>query len=174
MKFKSRLFFALKPAEELSLKLLELGCTLKSKSHERVTEPEMLHMTLRYIGHTDEEIKQSLLTDVDSISVPSFDIRLNRTGYWKKPQVIWCAPEITDNILIKLVSQLEEICQKNGINAEKKLFKPHVSLLRKVKSFNAESQVKLPLWRVSDFVLLESISTGNGVQYNELKRWNLI
>ena len=174
MKFKSRLFFALKPKEGLSNKLFELGCALKSESDQRVTHRDMFHMTLRYIGHTDENIRQSLLTEADAIALPSFDIKLTKTGYWKKPQVIWCAPETIDKNLIVLVSQLEKICQKNGIEAEKKLFKPHVSLLRKVKTFNAELQIKLPLWRVSDFVLLESISTGNGVHYNELKRWNLI
>lgn len=171
MKSKSRLFFALVPSDELVRKIVLVGDDINKKINACNVTSKMIHMTLRYIGQTEQSVIDCLISAADSISAPAFTIHLNRTDYRRKPKVIWCEPEHIHQSLTDLVNELEKYCQQCGLPAEQKTFKPHVTLLRKAKIFETQEKINLPVWKVNEFVLLESVSVDAGVEYRELKRW---
>lgn len=173
MQSNSRLFFALVPPATLARQIALIGNDISKKIMARQVTSEMIHMTLRYIGQTDKSIADCVIEAADSISIPAFTIDLKKTDYRKKPQVIWCEPEYVNKSLNDLVNQLEKNCQQCELLPEQRKFIPHVTLLRKAKTFEVKEDIKLPTWKVNEFVLLASVSVGAAVEYREIKRWKL-
>jgi len=168
-----RLFFALIPEPSLAERLHEQACTLKKYRDERIVKSDMVHMTLRYIGPVTLDIQDCVVKYVDMLNLPSFNVSIDKTGYWKIPKVTWCAPEKTTNNLKVLVEELEVICQRCGIKAVKRPFKPHVTLLKNTKSLHEAPYQVLHDWSVREFVLLASTSIDGGVEYRKIKSWSL-
>jgi len=170
---KGRLFFAIFPEEKLCHQLSDFARSILKEADEKITRPDMMHITLRYIGPVSDDIRQCLISKVDVLKTSSFDISLNKTGFWKKPQVSWSGPDIVDERLLELVNKLENISQQCGVANETKKYIPHLTLLRKARS---STQIKMPIvnkWHVKNFTLIESVSVEGGVQYNHLKDWSL-
>ena len=59
-----------------------------------------------------------------------------------------------------------------GIEIEKRPYRPHVTVARKAK-LPLSTDIEAIDWSATEFVLVESISTAQGVRYNVLKRWPL-
>ena len=171
---QSRLFFALLPEPELADRLHAFSRSIKQHPSETVTKADMIHMTLRYIGEVRKEIRQCLISHSDSLSVSGFKIQLNKIGCWKKPKVIWCAPEEAGEELSGLVERLEAICQKCGIKAETREFKPHVTLVRGGSSLKDTCFPVLPSWQVNYLVLIEYVTCKAAVKYQVIKSWALV
>jgi 2'-5' RNA ligase len=168
-----RLFFALWPENVLAKELYSLAQTCATVETERVIAARQMHLTLRYIGNVNTE-KLICLTEIaQNITVSQFDISLQNLGYWKTPRVIWMAPENRPDSLTQLVFNLEQGCQDCGIKAEAKPFSPHVTLVRKARKLPVVNRQATLLWRVTDFVLVESKSTDLGVEYRILNHWPL-
>lgn len=171
---QSRLFFALLPDPALASQLHKFSSSIKTRPEERISKPEMIHMTLRYIGPVDEETMQCLLSNVDNLKVSPFSIELTKLSYWKRAHVICCIPETVSSDLFELNEQLEKICQSCGIVAENRIFKPHVTLLKKSRELANGQFPELPVWQLNQFVLMESVTGKAGNIYNTLKSWALL
>lgn len=169
----SRLFFAIVPDRAQQTTLFKLAKKIQSATSEKITPANMLHITLRYIGPVDEAIKNCLIKKADLIEAEEFTVSLSKTGYWKKPQVTWLGPDKPDKYLLKLVEDIENICQQCGIESENRPYIPHLTLLRRSHKHLSCSLDQSIEWRVKKFVLIESVSTNKGVSYNVIKHWLL-
>ena len=173
-KKKHRLFFALWPDRAIATKLHTLAQTLVTWDDERVIPASLIHLTLRYVGNADPALQKCLEAMAQDISINQFEFTLQTLGYWKKPRVIWVAPESSLESLNNLAMKIEQGCQQCGIQAEERIFAPHITLIRKARRtpiVNIQTPLK---WCATDFVLVESKSIDGGVVYEVLKRWPLL
>lgn len=168
-----RLFFALWPEKILAKELNSLAQACAVVESERVIASGMMHLTLRYIGNVNTELQSCLTEMAQNIVVSKFDVTLQNLGYWKTPRVIWMAPENWPDSLTQLALNLEQGCQNCGIKAEPRAFSPHVTLVRKARKLPDVNVQTTLLWRVTNFVLVESKSTNMGVVYQILNHWPL-
>jgi 2'-5' RNA ligase len=73
--------------------------------------------------------------------------------------------------LLEFAQQLNHGMRDCGIKVDKRPFAPHLTLMRKVNKAPQDMEFKAFHWLVSQFVLVESNTLPEGVQYTVLKNW---
>jgi RNA 2',3'-cyclic 3'-phosphodiesterase len=182
-----RIFIALKiePGEKLSGMISMLKTSL-SKDLIKWTVPGNIHITLAFLGDTDEnqiEPVISMLGEKCSGS-GSFDLILRGAGVFrnlKDPRIIWTGVEPSDklNHLNKsIVNGLKDL----NINLEDRAYNPHLTLGR-IKHLNDSNRLRIVLEQfqnaeiqripVNEVILYESILMQTGPVYTPLAEFGL-
>ncbi len=166
-----RLFFGLWPDRKVRDRLARVGRQF-GEARGRQHHPDDLHMTLVFLGKVTEQQLPCVKSVADVVDVEGFSLALNRMGYWSRPRILWCGPEKTPDLLNDLVAELKQGLQSCGFEAEQRTYKPHVTLLRKMRG--GESGLLEPTieWEAREFVLAVS---GSGPdtpsRYRIIGRW---
>lgn len=128
------------------------------------------HITLQYLGQTDCDGLDCVRQAAAALRFSPFDLCLDHLGHWPRPRVVWLGCRDLPPALSGLVRDLNLDLRTCGFAAPERPYHPHLTLLRKVSQPTA-----LPIapihWRVTDFVLAESLSRPSGVEYRVLERW---
>jgi len=109
------------------------------------TQPDKVHLTLRFFGETTEQQRQTLqqkLTEIASQQKP-FALGLNEIGCFpniNRPNIIWLGLHHSAGLL-HLQRQIERAAQTAGFAGERKSFQPHLTIGRISRSL-ASFQVK--------------------------------
>jgi RNA 2',3'-cyclic 3'-phosphodiesterase len=168
----ARLFFALWPNDEVRKELAEISDQFKDEKF-RLTKISNLHITLAFLGEVSEQEQTKLVEQANNIKSSSFSLKLNSIGHWKKPGILWLAPEEIPEALKELVEQLQTLIKQQGLNIDERPYKPHVTIARKVKQFTIpEVKFHIP-WSITSFALVVSKSSDIGVEYHILQKWML-
>lgn len=167
-----RLFFALWPDDSLREIIAPLG-KLHRQCGGRPHPPGNLHITLSFLGRVDDVSQECVELGAGEIAVPTFELTLDRFGYWPKPRVMWLGCTETPEPLLQLAGALNQVMIQCGLKPEERPYHPHLTLLRKAQR---SPTVTAPVvqWTVDSFVLCESVSTPTGVEYRVLRRWPLV
>jgi RNA 2',3'-cyclic 3'-phosphodiesterase len=168
-----RLFFALWPdaqvRDELASRMKKLQ-PREGHSHH----PDDLHMTLVFLGPVADESRDSIERAADNVVAHSFELQIDRCGFWAKPRILWTAPENKPMPLIQLVKDLNVELMHYGYKPETRAYKPHVTLYRKAQGAELNQLLPAIRWVVSEFVLASSTVPGaSTTRYQILKRWTL-
>jgi 2'-5' RNA ligase len=173
-----RLFFALWPDAGVRARLAALAQRIPAE-RARVVHPDDVHLTLQFLGPVPETRIPCLIESADAVvadgSQASIELSLRRLGYWSRPRVLWCAPEMCPAPLGMLVQALGERLTRCGFTPERRAFAPHVTLARKCpgKLVQAlEPMTPIP-WTAAGFVLVESLSVARPPRYKVLHSWPL-
>ena len=177
-----RIFIAIKVNPEVEL--LRMFSSLKAilaEENIRWVDPVNLHLTLEFLGDTDEKkiaVLKSMLSNTCS-GFGGFDFNLTGTGVFKNfrdPRVLWVGIQSAER-LIQLNKNIAEGLKLNGFEIEEREFKPHLTLGR-VKSLKETENLKILLEsyrdvqfqivQVSEVILYESILMQNGPIYKPL------
>lgn len=168
---------------------LNIDSTLKALlKEERITwvEPSNLHVTLAFLGDTEEVMINiaSILLKKICTDVCEFSFNLQGTGVFRSyndPRVFWCGIAHSQE-LINLNKQVMIGLADAGFRMEERYFKPHITLGR-IKSIrdisrlkNAVDQFQSTLIQkvfVRDVILFESILKPSGPLYKPLGRFKL-
>lgn len=166
------LFFALWPDETVRTGLagVQQGC---SGSDGRMHHALDLHMTLVFLGRVSSEQFACVRSVAASITVEPFSLEFTRTGYWKRPRILWCGPERVPDLLQCLVNDLHRGLTQCGFEPEQRTYKPHVTLARKAGSVPEQLLDEPIVWRPEGFVLAGSNSGAKPPRYHILDRWGL-
>ena len=164
-----RLFFALWPDPETRQKCHQLARLLQNAG--KPVDARNLHVTLLFLGAVDEVRQREMMQAAASLLVQPMKLRFDRLAYWRKPAVVCLCTEQVDSRIINLVDQLTEIATQQHIVLDQRVYKPHVTLVRKAKKL-PDLQFKPIDWVAKSFCLVESVSTPNGVVYRVLERWS--
>jgi len=168
-----RLFFALWPQSAMRIALHRIASAQKNSCGGRVMREDSIHLTLLFLGETPQARLPQLIEAASSIQLPQFDLRLDSVRGWRHNAIIYAAPSNVPELLLELVDQLRTHVEEAGFIFDKKAFVPHVTLLRKVERLQYQPSI-LPLhWAVEEFVLVHSIPTDKGMQYQIIGRWPL-
>lgn len=165
-----RLFVAVQFTDKFKKALNDVMRELKTEGVRGSFTPiERLHLTLCFIGETTELNKiKAALRDV---AFSPFSLNLSETGRFR--DLLWIGTE--DNPLVnQLVNQIRAALDKSGIPFDRKPFKTHITLLRRVheEDFAKVKRVKIPLaeMQVASFSLMHSSHINGKLTYTELLR----
>ena len=168
----ARVFFALWPddgvREALHFHALQLhgGCGGRAMRHEN------LHLTLVFIGDVAVGRLDELKSVAGTISGSSFELGLDRLGYWRHNRIVSASPLTVPEALCELVSSLEGRLKQAGFEFDRRPYAPHITLLRDARVPGVPGPLHLD-WPVGDFALVESVQGPRGAEYRVLARWKL-
>ncbi len=122
-----RLFVGIPFPPELKLRL-SLLCA--GVSGAKWVDPGNFHLTLRFIGETDEAQAADIDMALSRLRARSFNLQLAGTGvFGDKPRMLWVGAERSPELL-QLHDKVEQAMIRAGLPPEPRKFTPHVTLAR--------------------------------------------
>ncbi len=171
-KTTQRLFFALWPDDGLRDGMVQLA---RDHGHGsgRWVRRENLHVTLVFLGAVDGPRRACVEAAADGIQGQSFTLELDRITWWSRPRVLSAGSSRMPSALLDLVAELKRGCQGCGFEPERRPYRAHLTLARKVATGQPSTTVEAQAWRVRDFCLVESRTLTTGPEYSVLRTWCL-
>jgi RNA 2',3'-cyclic 3'-phosphodiesterase len=148
--------------------------------------PENLHVTLKFIGHTDPAKLESICAALADVRSPR-EIRLHFRGVGffpnaKRPRVAWGGMEASEN-LAPLAHDVDRQIATLGFPAEERAFTPHLTLARldpPVIAPELQAAIEKHAARdfgelhSSEFHLIESKLKPTGAEYTTLQSFPFV
>jgi 2'-5' RNA ligase len=166
----ARLFFALWPDNKMQSSFYHVARQFKDEKI-RLVKKSNLHITLEFLGQVSKYDQQQLIEKSNHIQVEPFELELTSIGWWKKPGILWIGPQHIPQSLTNLVESIKQIVEQQGLETDKRSYKPHITIARKVKQDQLPEQSIDIRWQVNSFALIESKSTDTGVVYQIVQQW---
>ncbi len=182
-----RVFVAIKvdPGETL---INWISSIHKALSRESIkwTEPDNLHITLAFLGDTEESVIKKLSAALKDRcnGYGSFELIIRGAGVFKSlndPRVIWTGIESSE-MLSGLNLLVRQGIEDTGIELENRPFRPHLTLGR-IRTLNPHSgldeliqknrTIELQRATVNEIILYESILLKTGAVYKPLDKFVL-
>ena len=170
---RARLFFALWPEASVQAALGQLAREAQTHCAGRAIVQENIHLTLFFVGAFERARVESLERAAASVRAGLFSLVLDRLGYWRHNHIVWAGARECPAELAKLASALSAALAQVGVQGEDRPYVPHVTLLRNAERRPPPTTIQPCMWRVSDFVLMESVPVSGGVRYQALATWPL-
>ncbi len=148
----------------------------------KVVPPENWHITLRFLGWTDDVAFDRMLAALDESDLGSpFNVMLGRMGAFPRPRsatVIWLAVSEGLTRLEELATIAEEAAQSAGFGPEERPFRAHLTLSRVRPAEDAsdllDSFQGADLgWRCGSVVVYRSHLGRDGARYEPLETFPL-
>ena len=157
------------------------------------TNPDKVHVTLRFLGDTSEVQTRRMAEDLRRITseMAPFGLQLGGIGVfpnWPRLRVLWVGVEGELAALHRLQQAVEAAAQAAGFAAEDKSFSPHITLARVGKEARGEEVRRIgeflrtaaaqerPLaeaWRVEEIVHMQSQLRPEGAVYTPIQHFSL-
>lgn len=173
-----RLFFALWPSDEFRAQLETITRAAVHQSGGRIIPAQNFHVTLLFLGavlHSRVAAVQQAAVAIDGAA--AFEFSFDRIEAWLGSRLLCLTPSAPPPAAAQLAQGLQFRLEAQGFRFRPQEFRPHVTLVRDLPRIQATATVeRLPLpmpWKVHEFVLVESQSSGNGTKYSLLDRWPL-
>ena len=168
-----RLFVGIGFPPELKLQLSLLSSGIPGA---RWVDPGNFHLTLRFIGETDEVVAADIDDALRRLRARRFTLQLAGTGVFgtDKPRSLWVGVERSTE-LVALRDKIEQALVRVGLPPETRKFAPHVTLARlykpaldKLSGFlAAHAQFRADPLPVDGFSLIASFQTKAGSVYED-------
>ncbi|TNF33940.1 MAG: RNA 2',3'-cyclic phosphodiesterase [Gammaproteobacteria bacterium] len=169
-----RLFFALWPSDDVRAAMVKVfKQSSQAKLRAKTVMPGNLHITLHFIGNVDTERQACLHQAATSVRSEPFNLRLDRYGHFYQARVFWLGCSDIPPVLKQLYTDLATAFTGCGYTADKRPYAPHVTLMRKLLKPGPLIQPEAIHWPVREFVMLESLSHPEGVEYRVIERYPL-
>ena len=132
------------------------------------------HMTVAFLGDTDDTALQMLAEIQDNFSHPSFDMQLDEVGFIADSGLLWLGSKTVPDQLESLQKKCVQAANRIGCRGSTKNYRPHITLARKAGSPPAAALIdpdfsftaeRLELW--------SSVRTPDGARYSTLTSWPL-
>ncbi|HWR57871.1 MAG TPA: RNA 2',3'-cyclic phosphodiesterase [Thermodesulfovibrionales bacterium] len=145
-----------------------------------------LHITLKFLGNTDEDIARQLEGRLSALAGSHHSFRINLRGIGvfpdsKRPRVVWIGLLDTE-ALRKLQRDVEQTAGTAGFADEDRPFSPHLTIGRirssagksyLIKSVEALKERDFGNIEVNTFSLMKSDLKPTGAQYTTLAEFHL-
>lgn len=186
---RKRIFIAIDVAERLREDIGSYIADLRREFEElRVSweRKEKLHLTLKFLG--DTEIKQiravEKITSEVAARFSPFELAISGVGVFSSPKnarVLWLGVQDISGHLKSLQSMIETRCCEIGFEAEKREFKPHLTIARirepqksiRLAEKHLRNGFESEKFLVSEIVVYESQLLPSGSQYFPLSKHKL-
>ena len=159
-----RLFFALWP-DEVTREALAGLQQAAGVRRGRPMRRENIHLTLAFIGDVDGPTRDCLIRQAQQVRAVPVSFSVERIGYFPRPRVVWAGPQCTPEGLIDLVGALNRALTPCGYEPERRPFRAHITLFRKVMRPPRPVEFEPVSWQAPAFQLVESIAEEGGVRY---------
>jgi 2'-5' RNA ligase len=176
----SRLFLAIDLPPAVQAQLAALKTALEGA---RWVPREQLHLTLRFIGDTDEASEKELRAMLALIEVPAFDMAIFGVGQFPKnrpPHVLWAGARPVEPVT-HLAAAIEEAVTGAGVAPEQRPFAPHITLARFKRAKQSEvarfleehAALESERFRIEEFLLYASVLSDRGATHSIVERFPL-
>jgi RNA 2',3'-cyclic 3'-phosphodiesterase len=179
-----RLFVGLPLASEVLKELSEAVVRLRSTEDGlRWTSPDSWHITLQFLGGSDERHFDCLMLQLAKIHAAPVLVRLGELGFFDRARVLFVDVVPTPG-LVALVQRVEKATGKCGFVAEARPYHPHITLARAKGDGRGESSslqgskigiggrrplsgqpIRFAGFRATEFVLYESRTLPEGAEH---------
>jgi len=167
---KKRIFFALWPEDDVRERLVKaFNLSSFSKQAGQKFQPHNLHLTLHFLGNVSEQKYICAMNAAQKLTFNSFELVLNKFDGFQKAKIFYMGMTDVPQGLVDLQSHLGEVLSVCNFQPESRVFTPHVTLMRKIKSFTTENVADEINWQVKRFALVESLPVEGGVEYRPVK-----
>ena len=184
-----RLFVAIDINKKLCSAVGELQQKCKSRMKDQSglkwVDPELMHLTLKFLGEVDENKIEDISRAVEAacLGKEPFEFDFSLIGTFGRPaKILWLGSEKQNVNLAKLATDIENALQNLGFEKEQREFNAHLTLARiKNRSIdktlqqlvNDFSKINLPIISVDSVCLYKSQLTLDGPVYTLLKKFEL-
>jgi len=164
------------PTLKLQLSLLRSGVP-----GAKWVDPGNFHLTLRFIGETDEVVAADIDDALVRLRARRFTLQLAGTGvFGDRPRSLWVGVERSPE-LVALRDKIEQALIRAGLPPEQRKFAPHVTLARlhnpaldQLRGFlAANAQFRADPLPVEGFSLIASFQTKAGSVYEDQAEYPL-
>lgn len=162
---RRRLFFAFWPDEQLRTTVAAARNRLFPLSG-RPVPVDGLHVTAAFLGPVSETRLGALLA-LGAVITP-LTIEFDRLEHWSKARVLVAATTHLPTDVRDVVDRLWQQLDRLGFAREARPFRPHVTLARDVRTVRAGLPWRPLRWPSDRLVLVESVTTPDGVVYRPL------
>jgi RNA 2',3'-cyclic 3'-phosphodiesterase len=168
-----RLFIGIDFPPELKLRLSLLSSGIPGA---RWVNADNLHLTLRFIGETSEDMAADIDAALSRLKGRSFSLKLSGIGVFtvEKPRVLWVGIE-REPLLLALRDKVEQALIRAGLPPEPRKFSPHATLARlkypaldRLRDYlERNAAFRADPFAVSQFSLVASFPTKAGSVYED-------
>jgi 2'-5' RNA ligase len=154
----------------------------------RLTDPENVHVTLKFLGDVDEKhvpkLVKALEEAVDDAAVGPFNATFGGLGAFPSEEyirVLWIGVHKGSTELTRLYEAVEERTVGMGFDSEDHEFTPHATVARmdhaggkeQVQRTLRETDPTVGTLRVEEVRLTESVLADDGPEYSTVERFRL-
>jgi len=149
-------------------------------------KPEKLHLTLKFLGETNETQSAELDKIVEKISggISNFKLRIAETGVFpnaRNARVLWIDVKDEAGNLLKINDLLEAEAEKIGFAKEKRKFVPHLTIgrvrephrARDLANKHRQNKFEPVEFEISEIVIYESKLLPTGSVYSVVSKHEL-
>lgn len=178
-----RLFFAVPAPAAVRAALAEWGREARRRADGwRWVDPSTIHLTLRFLGETDEALVAPLVEATRAIAgrVPRHAVTVRGWGVFPnptRPRVLWAGLAGETSHLARIAAALESEARERGFAPEERGFRAHLTLARAVRDARPrlpgppdDEQPDFGLFPVEELVLVRSHLGPGGAVYEPLAR----
>ena len=169
-----RLFFAATPDPVVREQIAAVSQSLSLEPGARRVPRENYHMTLAFVGDVSVSQLPVLLEVGAAQKERAFSVTFDAYEYWPKPGVIVAAARLIPDGLRRLWRQFHIDLAAHSWALESKQLRPHVTLARKVSQPAVLQAMSAFEWRVRDFCLMCSDTSGSQPAYTVVDTWQLL
>jgi RNA 2',3'-cyclic 3'-phosphodiesterase len=178
-----RLFVGIPLSSIVIDELTNLTARLHTKDDSlRWSPPESWHVTLQFLGSTDQQQYDCLIPRLREISLPHVPIRLESTGIFDRAGIFYAGVNPTPALQV-LQQAIIAATTPCGFTPETRLYHPHITLARskgndatrflhQLKS-RTDPQPKFTAFMADEFLLYESFTEPTGSRYEIRERFPL-
>lgn len=170
-----RVFFALWPTAEAQARAVDAVAALVPRGAGRPQRPDQLHLTLEFLGSVQDSRLQAVREAGAKAAAAgrSDAIVLDRLEHWRRPQVLCLTASVVPESVLVLVQSLRDELAALGFHPERREFRAHLTLARKVTRGPAPVAIEPLAWPVNEVTLVESRTEPAGSRYSRLDSWPL-
>jgi 2'-5' RNA ligase len=164
-----RLFFALNPGERVRR---EVHAVQQASGVEgRAVAPANFHVTLAFLGMQEADTIPRVCEVASTLTFEACDVVLDRLGCFKRAGVLWLGASRIPQRLQRFQHDLVSALLDAGIGYDRKPWKMHLTLYRKMRKPPPNMDSIEVRWRLENFSLVESVSVNRGVEYHDIGCW---
>ena len=167
---RHRLFFALDPPPTVRRRIAALQAGLDVEG--RPVPAQNFHVTLAFLGMQPPEVIPAASAVAAGLAFPRCEVVFDQLGSFRRAGVLWLGVSRIPDALQAFQHDLVGALLDAGIGYDRKPWKFHLTLYRKMrKPPPTMAPIAVP-WRLGGFALVESVSVNRGVEYHALAGWN--
>lgn len=153
--------------------------------HLRWSLPEQWHVTLQFLGETNEAECSCVTGRLEEIRARAVDVELAEPGFFERAGVFHIAVRLTPS-LVALHDEVEQALLPCGFDPEDRAFSPHITLARRKghgpspdfarlqKAVRLIPAPRLPSFQGKEFLLYQSFTDPAGSRYEVRERFPLM
>ncbi|HWC46750.1 MAG TPA: RNA 2',3'-cyclic phosphodiesterase [Casimicrobiaceae bacterium] len=169
----ARVFFAIVPPPATQAALADLARSIAPRVKGRAVPVENMHLTLAFVGPWADSRMHELHAAGAAVRGEPFRLTLDTLGGFRRAGIAWIGPSHPPPHLITLAAALGDALRNEDVSYDARVFRPHVTLARRVHGRRLEEIVDPVSFDVDAFSLMESKSQSAGVRYDALTSWSL-